>query len=71
MLEKGEADKTLDGAVCILDSSYRLVEFQGMAEAHGVSLRTLLVCKAENAQYEEDGGKCEMLPDLGNLALVL
>ena len=66
LLEKGETatDKSLDGAVCILDSCYRL------AEAHGLALKTLLICKAENETFEEDGGKCEMLPYMGNLALV-
>ena len=73
LLEKGETgtDASLNNGVCILDSYYRLLELQNMAEAHGVKLKTLLICPIDNEQVDnDDGGKCEMLPFLGNLALM-
>ncbi len=73
LLEKGEAgsDTTLNNAVCVLDSYYRMLELQNMAEAHGATLKTLLISRIDSEEFDkEDGGKCEMLPFLGNLALM-
>ena len=73
LLEKGETanDSSLNNAVCVLDSYFRMLEFQSMAEAHGLTLKTLLICRIDSEQFDkDDGGKCEMLPFMGNLALM-
>ena len=73
ILEQGkvEEEASLNNAVCVLDSYYRMLELQNMAEAHGISFKTILICKTESEEFDkDDGGRCEMLPYMGNLALM-
>ena len=74
LLEKGDAgsDASLNNAICILDSYYRMLELQNMAEAHEYKIKTILICKtADSEEFDnEDGGRCEMLPYMGNLTLM-